>query len=200
MLIIIFLLILVNIFHVIAPYILKLIIDELSENIIIKKVIILVCLYLLVRIGILFVKAIKNKKTNLLSNAMLTELRNSMLNKILDMKLETFRKFSSADMYTRMTVDAENVKSLFSDNIPVVLNDVLHILLMIIVMFILDIKLAFIGTGIILLIGLYSYILVIKLKKIDRVTLDKRDLENRQYSEDYNKSKLTKFFSLEEKI
>lgn len=196
---IIILLILINILNVVAPYILKLIIDEFSQKIVIKRIIVLVSIYLLVRIGIILIKSIKNKKTNFLSNKMLSELRDTMLNKILAMKLEAFNKFSSSDIYTRLTLDAENVKSLFSDNIPVVLNDILHILIMIIVMLMIDIKLAIIGISIIAIIALYSYILIIKLNKIDKVTLDKRDLENRQYSEDYNKSKITKFFSLEEK-
>lgn len=196
---IVVLLVLINIFNVIAPYILKLIIDEFSQNIEINRVIVLVSIYLLVRIGIILIKAVKNKKTNFLSNKMLSELRDTMLNKVLGMKLETFNKFASSDIYTRLTLDAENVKSLFSNNIPVVLNDVLHILLMIVVMLIIDIKLALIGITIIAVIASYSYMLIGKLKKIDKVILDKRDLENRQYSEDYNKSKLTKFFSLEEK-
>ena len=196
---IIILLILINILNVIAPYILKLIIDEFSQNIEINRIMFLVSIYLLARIGIILIKAVKNKKTNFVSNKMLSELRDTMLNKILAMKLETFNKFSSSDIYTRLTLDAENVKSLFSDNIPIVLNDILHILLMIIVMLIIDIKLALIGIIIITIIASYSYMLINKLNKIDKVTLDKRDLENRRYSEDYNKSKLTKFFSLEEK-
>ena len=196
---IIVLLISVNILNVIAPYILKLIIDELSSDIVIRKILILSSIYLLLRICIILVKSIKNKKTNFLSNKMLSELRDTMLNKVLAMKLGTYNKFSSSDIYTRLTLDAENVKSLFSSNIPIVLNDVLHILIMIIVMLMIDIKLALIGITIISAIALYSYMLIIRLKKIDKVTLDKRDLENRQYSEDYNKSKLTKFFSLEEK-
>lgn len=196
---IIILLILINVLNVVAPYILKVIIDEFSQNIVIKRILVLVSIYLLVRISIILIKAVKNKKTNFVSNKMLSELRDTMLNKILAMKLETFNKFSSSDIYTRLTLDAENVKSLFSDSIPVVLNDILHILFMIMVMIIIDIKLALIGITIIVVIASYSYILINKLKKIDRVTLDKRDLENRQYSEDYNKSKLTKFFSLEEK-
>lgn len=196
---IIILLILINVLNVVAPYILKLIIDEISLNIILKKIFVLVSIYLLVRIVIILIKAIKNEKTNFLSNKMLSELRDTMLNKILSMRLETFNRFSSSDIYTRLTLDAENVKLLFSNNIPVVLNDVLHILLMIIVMLIIDIRLALIGITIISVIALYSFIIINKLKKIDKVILDKRDLENRQYSEYYNKSKLTKFFSLEEK-
>ena len=196
---IIILLILINVLNVIAPYILKLIIDEFSQNIVIKRLIVLVSIYLLVIISIILIKAVKNEKNNFVSNKMLSELRDTMLNKILAMKLETFNKFSSSDIYTRLTLDAENIKLLFSDNIPIVLNDLLHIFLMIIVMIIIDIKLALIGIAIIAIIAIYSYILINKLRKVNRVILDKRDLENRQYSESYNKSKLTRFFSLEEK-
>lgn len=193
------LLILINILNVVAPYILKLIIDEFSQNIVMNKIIILVSIYLLVRVSIILIKGVKNKKTNFISNKMLSELRDTMLNKILAMKLDTFNKFVSSDIYTRLTSDAENVKALFSDNIPVVFNDILYILFMIIVMMMIDIKLAFIGITIIAIIASYSFILINKLKKINKITFDKRDLENRQYSENYNKSKLTKFFSLEEK-
>ena len=111
---IIILLISTNILNVVAPYILKLIIDELSKNNVIQKISILVIIYLLVRISIILIKAIKNRKTNFVSNKMLSELRDSMLNKVLGMKLETFNKFSSSDIYTRLTLDAENVKKLFS--------------------------------------------------------------------------------------
>ena len=38
-----------------------------------------------------------------------------------------------------------------------------------------------------------------KLKQIQKQTVKKRDLQNKEYSETYNKSKLTKFFSLEDK-
>lgn len=193
------LLILINILNVVAPYILKLIIDEFSQNIEVKKIIVLVSIYLLIRIGIIVIKAIKNRKTNYVSNKMLSELRETMFNKILAMKLKTFNKFVSSDIYTRLTIDAENVKLLFSDNIPIVLNDALHIFLMIIVMLVIDIKLALIGIIIIAVIAVYSYIIIYNLKKINKAILDKRDLENRRYSEDYDKRKLTKFFSLEEK-
>ncbi len=198
--IIIFLLIVViNILNVIAPYLLKLIIDQFPTNIVIKTITILAVIYIVVRISIVIVHAIKNRLTNRLSNNMLNELRDKIFNKVLTMKLKDFDKFPSSDIYTRLTVDAENVKTLFSDNIPVILNDIMHILFIIVVMFVISFKLAIIGFITILSIAIYSYVIVRKLKKIQKVTIKKRDLENRQFSESYNKSKLTKLFSLEKK-
>lgn len=58
--IIIFLLIVViNILNVIAPYLLKLIIDQFSTNIVIKTITILAVIYIVVRISIVIVHAIK---------------------------------------------------------------------------------------------------------------------------------------------
>lgn len=143
--------------------------------------------------------AIKNKSTNILSNKMLNELRTKIFNKVLSLKLKDFEKFPSSDVYTRLTVDAENVKTLFSDNIPVVINDLMHIIFMIIVMIMIDIKLSIIGITIIIILAIYSFGTVKKLKKIQSITVKKRDLESREFSETYSKSKLTKFFALEDK-
>lgn len=196
---IILLLIVINILNVLAPYLLKLIIDQFSTTVIEKILLILLTSYILVRIMIIVIQIIKNKLTNRLSNNMLNELRETIFNKLLTMKMKDFNKFPSSDIYTRLTVDAENVKTLFSNNVPIILNDIMHITFIIVVMFIVSFKLAIIGLITILAIAIYSYFIVEKLKKIQKNTIKKRDLENEQFSENYNKSKLTKLFSLEER-
>ena len=98
-----------------------------------------------------------------------------------------------------MTVDAENVKTLFSEDIPVILNDIVNIVFMFITMFIINTKLAFIGTIITIVFAINESLIIKKLKQIQKQTVKKRDLQNKEYSETYNKSKLTKFFSLEDK-
>lgn len=142
---------------------------------------------------------VRNKKTNLLSNKMLSELRSKIFNKVLSLKMKDFEKFPSSDIYSRLTVDAENVKSLFSEDIPVILNDILNIIFMFIAMFIINIKLALIGTAIIIVFGIIEFFIIKTLKKTQKETVKKRDLQSKEYSETYNKSKLTKFFNLENK-
>lgn len=193
------LVIVANIFNILEPYLLKLIIDKFSQNAIISSIIVILAGYILLRIAIILIQYQKDKTTNKLSNNMLSDLRSKIFDKLISMKMETFTKFQSSDLYTRLTVDAENTKTLFSDNIPIILNDALYILFTVIAMIIIDIKLSLIGIGCILLIGIYSYLIVKKLKKISRTTTMKRDLENEQYSENYNKSKITKFFGLEKR-
>lgn len=191
--------IIANIFNILAPYLLKVIIDEFAKNMVISSVISILICYVLLRIAIIIVQYIKDKTTNKLSNDMLEDLRNKIFDKLIVMNMKTFTKFQSSDLYTRLTVDAENTKTLFSDNIPIILNDVLYILFIMIAMMIIDIKLSIIGIASILLIAIYSFFLVRKLQGLTKKITIKRDLENQQYSENYNKSKLTRFFSLEKK-
>lgn len=191
--------IVVNILNILAPYLLKIIIDRFAENMLISSVLSILIGYILLRVAIIFIQYIKDKTTNKLSNDMLGDLRNKIFDKLIVMNMKTFTKFQSSDLYTRLTVDAENTKTLFSDNIPVIINDFLYILFIVIAMIIIDIKLSIIGITCIFIIGLYSFFIVKKLKKLQKITTIKRDLENQQYSENYNKSKLTRFFSLEKK-
>ena len=188
-----------NILNILAPYLLKVIIDEFAKNMVISSVISILICYVLLRIAIIIVQYIKDKTTNKLSNDMLEDLTNKIFDKLIVMNMKTFTKFQSSDLYTRLTVDAENTKTLFSDNIPIILNDVLYILFIMIAMMIIDIKLSIIGIASILLIAIYSFFLVRKLQGLTKKIRTKRDLENQQCSENYNKSKLTRFFSLEKK-
>ena len=164
-----------------------------------KSILIIVALYILTRVLIILVEVVRNKKTNLLSNKMLNELRSKIFNKVLSLKINDFEKFPSSDIYTRLTVDAENVKTLFSEDIPVILNDIVNIVFMFITMFIINTKLAFIGTIITIVFAINESLIIKKLKQIQKQTVKKRDLQNKEYSETYNKRKLTKFFSLEDK-
>ena len=164
-----------------------------------KSILIIVELYILTRVLIILVEVVRNKKTNLLSNKMLNELRSKIFNKVLSLKINDFGKFPSSDIYTRLTGDAENVKTLFSEDIPVILNDIVNIVFMFITMFIINTKLAFIGTIITIVFAINESLIIKKLKQIQKQTVKKRDLQNKEYSETYNKSKLTKFFSLEDK-
>ena len=147
----------------------------------------------------ILVEVVRNRKTNLLSNKMLSELRSKIFSKLLSLKMKDFEKFPSSDIYTRLTVDAENVKTLFSEDIPVIVNDIMHIIFMLVAMFIINVKLAFIGTAIIIVFGISEFFIIKTLKNIHKETVKKRDLQSKEYSETYNKSKLTKFFNLENK-
>lgn len=146
-----------------------------------KSILIIVELYILTRVLIILVEVVRNKKTNLLSNKMLNELRSKIFNKVLSLKINDFGKFPSSDIYTRLTVDAENVKTLFSEDIPVILNDIVNIVFMFITMFIINTKLAFIGTIITIVFAINESLIIKKLKQIQKQTVKKRDLQNKVF-------------------
>ena len=192
------LLMILSILDVLAPYLLKIIVDELSSNKL-GHILWILMAFVCTRVLIIIVQAIKNKVNNKVSNKMLSELRQSIFNTILSMNLKAFTKFQSSDLYLRSTVDAENVKSLFSDTVPKVLNDFIHALFMIVAMFIIDYKLAFVAMLTIITISVLSFFIIRNAQKAQKEVKLARDFQGREYSEGYNKSKLTKLFGLEEK-
>lgn len=113
--------------------------------------------------------------------------------------MSTYQKYNSSEIYTRLTADIDNVSSLFLGTMQVVLVDVIYIITMVIFMFFADIKLAIIGSIAILLNAVVSYIFTHKVAICNKIILDKRDNENRQFSEMYNKNKLTFLFGLQKK-
>ena len=187
-----------SILDVLAPYLLKIIVDELSANKL-GNILWILMFFVCTRVLIIIVQAIKNKVSTKVSNKMLSELRQSIFNTILSMNLKAFSKFQSSDLYLRATVDAENVKNLFSDTVPKVLNDFIHALFMIIAMFIIDYKLAFVAMLTIITISILSFFIIRNAQKAQKEVKLARDFQGREYSEGYNKSKLTKLFGLEEK-
>lgn len=114
--------------------------------------------------------------------------------------MKTFEKYNSAQLYTRLTTDVEELFTLFFGVLNVIVNDVVYLLFMVIMMFFADISLAWIGFATICAIGLSTMKFTNVLGKLNRKILKRRDIENREFSEFYNKSKLTYLYELQEKI
>lgn len=144
----------------------------------------------------------KNARNNIINKAMskiLKDLREKLFCHILKWDMSTYQKYNSSEIYTRLTADIDNVSSLFLGTIQVVLNDVVYIITMVIFMFFADIKLAIIGSVAILLNAIVSYIFTHQVANCNKIILDKRDKENKQFSEMYNKNKLTFLYGLQKK-
>ena len=108
-----------------------------------------------------------------------------------------FNKYNSSELYTRLTVDVDTLCTLFFGSLNVVANNVLHIIFMVVMMFVANINLALIGFATIIVISIITFKSTKVLGKIDNQVLKKRDEENKEYSELYNKSKLTYLFKLQ---
>ena len=195
-------LILVVIFIIIAnilsashPVIMKEIlnIDITSKDALIK----LFSIYFMIHIILVIAKNTRNSIINKAMSKILKDLRERLFCHILKWDMTTYQKYNSSEIYTRLTADIDNVSSLFLGTIQVVLVDVIYIITMVIFMFFADIKLAIIGSVAILLNAVVSYIFTHRVANYNRIVLDRRDKENKQFSEMYNKNKLTFLFALQ---
>lgn len=191
-------LILANILNAIHPFVLKRILDIDFNNtniaIILRN---LVIVYILIHIFLIIAKDLKNTAINKAMTKILKDLREKLFCHVLKWNMSTYQKYNSSEIYTRLTADIENVSSLFLGTLQVLLNDILYIVIMVVFMFLADVKLAIIGSVAMILTAGVSYIFTHQVAKCSKQILNRRDKENRQYSEMYNKNKLTYLFNLQ---
>ncbi len=193
-----FFLIFCNVLSVLHPFIMKgiLDVDLKAENI---KVLLknLFLAYMLVHIVLLISKGLRNSIVNKAMAKILKQIREKLFYHVLKWDMSTYEKYNSSEIYTRLTQDMDNLFPLFFGTLEIVVNDVVYIIMMVAFMFFADTKVAIIGSVAILLNAVVSYIFTNQVAKANKGILSRRDKANRQYSEMYNKSKLTYLFSLQ---
>ncbi len=189
--------IIVNILSASHPLVMKRIldIDITAKDALIR----LFLTYFIIHIILVLAKNTRNSIINKAMSKILKDLREKLFCHILKWDMSTYQKYNSSEIYTRLTADIDNVSSLFLGTMQVVLNDVVYIITMVIFMFFADIKLAIIGSVAILLNAVVSYIFTHQVANCNKIILDKRDKENKQFSEMYNKNKLTFLYGLQKK-
>lgn len=187
-----------SLWNTLHPYIVKKVLDlDFTSERIIKQIAILILMYMAVHgLRVLFMN-MRNIKINKTVANVLQDVREKLFIKVLSFPMKIFDKYSSSDIYTRLTADVNNMNSLFSDSIPVLINSSLYIIFMIIMMLIADLKLGMVGLITLVVIGINSFYFICKIKKLNKLILDKRDDENQKYSELYRKHKLTYLFGLQ---
>lgn len=182
------------------PFIIKQVVDiDFNREDIDRVIVILICLYILVHFIRLVFKYIQDRFINKTICNFLKDVREVLFNKILSFKMVTFHKYNSSELYTRLTDDVDNLFDLFFGFLYDILFNILYIIFMVIMMFIANINLAVIGAVIIFLISILVYKFTKILGNLDNEIMKKRDLQNIEYSEIYNKNKLTYLFQLQNK-
>lgn len=189
-----------SLWNTIHPYLVKQVLDlDFTQENIVKQMAILVLLYAIVHILRAVFMNMRNIKVNKMVCGILKDVRQKLFGKVLNMPMKIYDEYRSADIYTRLTVDVSNMNSLFAESIPIMVNNVLYIIFMMIMMYTANIPLAVIGTITLILITTKSITFICKIRKIDKKILDKRDMQNKKYSQMHHKSKLTYLFGLQEK-
>ena len=193
-----FFLIVTNILSVTHPFVLKQILDiDFNDSNIIIILRNLVILYITVHIFLIISKDLRNTVINKAMSKIMRDLREKLFCHVLKWNMETYQKYNSSEIYTRLTADIDNVSALFLGTLQIVVNNILYIAIMVVFMFLADIKLAIIGCIAMIITAVISYIFTHQVAKANKQILNKRDKENRQYSEMYNKNKLTYLFGLQ---
>lgn len=194
------LLIICNFLSALPPYIVKQVVDiDFTRKDIMNTIIFFICIYTSIHLGRLIFKYVRDVLINTTICKILRDIRKMLFNKILNFKMSTFNKYNSSELYTRLTSDVDNLFSLFFGFLYNILSNILYIVFMIIMMFVANINLAVIGGITVVLISLIVYKFTKVLGKLDNEILKKRDIEHKEFSELYNKNKLTYLFRLQNK-
>ncbi len=159
----------------------------------------LVIVYTAIHIGYAIFKNVRNVKINKLIATILQDIRESLFDKVLKFKMKTFEKYNSAHLYTRLTDDVEQLSTLFLGALNVVLNNIVYLIFMVIMMFFANISLAWIGFATICAIGMSTKKFTKVLGNLTQKFMNKRDEENKRFSEFFNRNKLTYLYQLQEK-
>lgn len=182
------------------PYIVKQVVDiDFTRADIMNTIIFFICIYISIHLGRVIFKYIRDVLINTTICKILKDIRKMLFNKILNFRMSTFNKYNSSELYTRLTSDVDNLFSLFFGFLYNILSNILYIAFMIIMMFVANINLAIIGAITVFIISVIVYKFTKVLGNLDNEILKKRDKEHKEFSELYNKSKLTYLFKLQNK-
>ena len=182
------------------PYIIKKVVDiDFGRDDIINTILFFICIYTSIHLARVIFKYIRDVFINTTICKILKDIREKLFNKILNFKMITFNKYNSSELYTRLTSDVDNLFDLFFGFLYNIVSNILYIVFMIIMMFVANINLAVIGAITICIISLIVYKFTKILGNLDNEILKKRDRENKEFSEIYNKNKLTYLFKLQNK-
>lgn len=194
------LLIICDFLSALPPYIVKQVVDiDFTRKDIMNTILFFICIYTSIHLGRLIFKYVRDVLINTTICKILRDIRKMLFNKILKFKMSTFNKYNSSELYTRLTSDVDNLFDLFFGFLYGILSNILYIIFMIIMMFVANINLAVIGAITVVIISFIVYKFTRVLGKLDNEILEKRDREHKEFSELYNKSKLTYLFKLQNK-
>lgn len=188
-----------NLLSVIHPFIIKEAIEiDFTANNIIKQILIqLFSAYVFIHILLAIMRNVRNIYINKFMARILKDIREKLFYKVLKFKMRTYSKYNSSEIYTRLTSDADNLFNLFFGTIQILVNNLIYIVLMVLMMFLANVNLAIIGCITVIIVAFSSLKFTKKLKHLDDKILEKRDKENKEFSEMYNKNKLTYLYKMQ---
>ncbi len=182
------------------PYVVKQVVDiDFTRQDIKQTILFFIGLYTSLHLARVIFKYLRDVSINKIICNILKDIRKTVFDKILNFKMITFNKYNSSELYTRLTIDVDNLFDLFFGFLYNILSNMLYIVFMIIMMFVANVNFAIIGAITVVIISFIVYKFTNILGKLDNEILKKRDKEHKEFSELYNKNKLTYLFKLQNK-
>ena len=182
------------------PYIVKKVVEiDFSKEDMLQMMTVFICIYILLHLSIVIFKYIRDILMSKTICKILKDIRKALFDKVLNFKMITFNKYNSSELYTRLTSDVDNLFELFFGFLECILSNILYIIFMIVMMFVANVNLAIIGSITVVIISIIVYKFTKILGNLDNEILKKRDKEHKEFSELYNKNRLTYLFKLQNK-
>ncbi len=135
-----------NILNVAHPYIVKQVVDiDFNASNIAEMLLYLFIIYLSIQVTFAIIKNVRNIIFNKWTANVLRDIREKVFHKVLKFTMKTYSKYNSSEIYTRLTVDTDNLFDLFFNFLQIIVNNVTYIALMVVMMFFANVNLALIG-------------------------------------------------------
>ena len=188
-----------NVIKVVCPYVFRSILDGylIKDTTVSISLGTLLIAYIALQFATPIFEYIKDLTVSKTTRNVIQQVRDTLFGILIRYKMTTYQKYTSSNLYTRMTYDVNDMSELFGSTVPKILSNVVYVLGMIVVMLGIDVTLGILGIGIMIVLGVISFFFVKKLNVCNNNILKQTDQINLQYSEFYNSHKLNYIFDLE---
>ena len=137
---------------------------------------------------------------NLAGQKVIYDIRSNLFEKIESLSLKFFEKNPIGRLVTRMTNDLNNINDLYTNVVVTFLKDVLIIIGSMVILFIMDYKLAFLSLSVIPILMVMTFIFRVQARKAYREVRRKLAVINATLSENITGMKIIQIFNREDKF
>lgn len=194
--------IIIDIFELTKPYLVKVVIDDFLSYNISKKEFLSINLIGFIYIVIVVVGNILDylarMKTNIMGDEVLYTLRNKLYKYTQDASITFHDKTPSGKLYARITNDVDDISSFFKDVITTIFKDVISIIAVIAIMIYFSFKLSLLALIVIPFVIITSIILTKILNRIYDISKVVRTNLNTFLAESIYGAKIIKIFNIQE--
>ncbi len=180
-----------------GPYLLKVAIDTNITQHDIHGLVITMALYLLSQAGTFLSSAQQTYWVSVVGQKILNTLRYQMTSHLMDLSLDYFGKRDAGAIMSRVTNDVSVVNDFLSSGLLSLLSDSLTLVGIIVVMLLMDARLALLAFSVIPLMAIFTTVFTIRAKRAYRLTRERIGEVNASLQENLSGVRVTQSFARE---